>query len=67
MLVLELFLQTYPEVEKPVQQESMCIKRVVVEMNVDEAREFVGRLSAIEKVSLFVFKIDHLCSGNCCC
>lgn len=49
ILVLELFLQTYPEVEQPIQIESKCIKRVVIEMNVEEAREFVGRLNAIEK------------------
>jgi hypothetical protein len=46
LLVLELFLQTASETGE------VQIKRVILEMNVEEAREFVGRLTAIEKVRI---------------
>lgn len=42
LLILELFLSG----------ENQAIKRVVVEMNMDEARAFIDQLRAIEKVSL---------------
>ena len=46
MLVLELFLSVNES--GSVSGESM-IKRVVIEMNIDEARAFVNKLKAIEK------------------
>ena len=46
MLVLELFLSVNDTESQNSEQQ---IKRVVVEMNLDEARTFVGKLKAIEK------------------
>ena len=43
MLVLELFLRC---------NEGKNIERVVIEMNKQEAKEFVGKLKEIEKVRL---------------
>ena len=43
LLVLELFLQTCSETGQK------NIQRVIIEFNIEEAREFVGRLQSIEK------------------
>ena len=44
--MLELFIQVPSETRGG----EASINRVIVEMNVEEAREFVGRLASIEKV-----------------
>lgn len=49
LLLLELFLSA----------ENSGIKRVVVELNIDEARAFVDQLKAIEKVSLAHLLTHH--------
>jgi hypothetical protein len=41
ILVLELYLQS---------SDSKKIERVVIEMNKDEAKEFVGKLKEVEKM-----------------
>ena len=54
MLVLELFLKA---------SDGKKIERVVIEMNKDEARAFVGKLKEIERVK-YIFILINLNLGN---
>ena len=60
LLVLELFLaQNGPSLGENGNFGDKQIRRVVVELNLEEARTFVGKLKDIEKVSSWHFDRNH--------